>query len=103
MRALALCLLLVVAGPVRAGPPELGRVLAAAHAQVGVTVHYDGRYERLDYPGGDVPAERGLARGRPAVDAHHAARQAAFRAGRLQAGADREPSVGRVERGGDSP
>ncbi len=60
MRALALCLLLVVAGPVRAGPPELGRVLAAAHAQVGVTVHYDGRYERLDYPGGDVPAERGV-------------------------------------------
>lgn len=60
MRALALCLLLAVAGPVRAGPPELGRVLAAAHAQVGVTVHYDGRYERLDYPGGDVPAERGV-------------------------------------------
>lgn len=35
-------------------------VLAAARAQVGVTIAYDGRYERLDYPGGDVPIERGV-------------------------------------------
>lgn len=60
MRALALALLLVLAGQGRAEPPERARVLAAAHAQVGVTLEYDGRYERLDYPGGDVPAERGV-------------------------------------------
>ena len=44
----------------------------------------------------DMQAERGLAGGRPAVDAHQPARQAALAAGRLQAGADREPSVRRV-------
>ncbi len=32
----------------------------AAHAQVGVTRHYDGSYVRLAYPGGDVPADRGV-------------------------------------------
>jgi uncharacterized protein YijF (DUF1287 family) len=32
----------------------------AARAQIGVTVVYDGRYQRLDYPGGDVPLERGV-------------------------------------------
>lgn len=35
-------------------------LVAAAHAQHGVTLHYDGRYARLDYPGGDVPADRGV-------------------------------------------
>jgi uncharacterized protein YijF (DUF1287 family) len=35
-------------------------VVAAARTQVGVTTTYDGRYERLDYPGGDVPIERGV-------------------------------------------
>lgn len=35
-------------------------VLDAAHAQVGVTRHYDGAYVRLDYPGGDLPVERGV-------------------------------------------
>jgi hypothetical protein len=35
-------------------------VVAAARAQVGVTIAYDGRYERLDYPGGDVPITRGV-------------------------------------------
>ena len=32
----------------------------AAQAQVGVTVIYDGSYQGLDYPGGDVPRERGV-------------------------------------------
>jgi uncharacterized protein YijF (DUF1287 family) len=42
-------------------PPGLSQdVVAAARAQVGVTTVYDGRYERLDYPGGDVPIERGV-------------------------------------------
>lgn len=35
-------------------------VLAAARAQVGVTVIYDGSYARIGYPGGDVPMERGV-------------------------------------------
>lgn len=34
--------------------PELAR------CQIGVTVEYDGSYERLSYPGGDVPIERGV-------------------------------------------
>ena len=53
--------------------------------------------------GRDMQAERGLALGRPAVDAHGAARQAAVVLGRLQAGADGEPALRRVQRGGDRP
>ena len=50
--ALAATLMLL---PVRADP-----LVAAAKRQVGVTVQYDPRYEKLAYPGGDVPAERGV-------------------------------------------
>lgn len=32
----------------------------AAQRQVGVTVHYDGAYRVLAYPGGDVPIDRGV-------------------------------------------
>lgn len=40
---------------------EAGTSLAAAaRTQVGVTVHYDGAYRRLAYPGGDVPMDRGV-------------------------------------------
>lgn len=35
-------------------------LLAAAAAQVGVTVSYDPAYTRIGYPGGDVPIERGV-------------------------------------------
>ena len=35
-------------------------VVTAARKQVGVTVLYDGAYRTLPYPGGDVPAERGV-------------------------------------------
>jgi uncharacterized protein YijF (DUF1287 family) len=43
------------------GRPDDGRALArAAAAQVGVTLVYDPSYRRLDYPGGDVPLERGV-------------------------------------------
>lgn len=39
----------------------LGHLLVrAAREQVGVTRIYDGSYRRLDYPGGDVPVERGV-------------------------------------------
>jgi uncharacterized protein YijF (DUF1287 family) len=35
-------------------------LVAAARRQVGVTVHYDGSYQPLEYPGGDVPVESGV-------------------------------------------
>lgn len=36
------------------------RLVEAARSQIGVTVRYDPRYERLAFPGGDVPQERGV-------------------------------------------
>ncbi|GGA72490.1 DUF1287 domain-containing protein [Arenimonas soli] len=54
------CLLVLLAGPCLAQAGQVERVLAAAHGQVGTTLHYDGSYRRLDYPGGDVPADRGV-------------------------------------------
>jgi uncharacterized protein YijF (DUF1287 family) len=35
-------------------------IASAARKQVGVTVLYDGSYRALQYPGGDVPPERGV-------------------------------------------
>jgi hypothetical protein len=35
-------------------------LVQAARAQIGVTLRYDPAYERLAYPGGDVPTERGV-------------------------------------------
>lgn len=59
-RGLLLAVLWLVASSVlgQDGPRE--SLPAAAHAQVGVTRHYDGSYVRLEYPGGDVPADRGV-------------------------------------------
>ena len=42
-----------------AGPEALA-LIRAAEAQVGVTLTYDPAYIRLDYPGGDVPRDRGV-------------------------------------------
>ena len=53
--------------------------------------------------GRDMQAKRGLALDRPAVDAHGPPRQAAFALGRLQAGADGEPALRRVQCGRDRP
>lgn len=36
------------------------KLIAAARAQVGVTVTYDAAYTHLDFPNGDVPRERGV-------------------------------------------
>ncbi len=36
------------------------RLVAAAVAQTGTHVTYDGRYRRIPYPGGDVPADVGV-------------------------------------------
>jgi len=45
----------------RAAPENWqARLVAAARSQIGVTTLYDPSYVRLDYPGGDVPRERGV-------------------------------------------
>src|SRR5690606_9268224 len=54
---LTLLLTLTWHAPVRASGQPL---VDAARQQVGVTLVYDGRYQRLDYPLGDVPIERGV-------------------------------------------
>jgi uncharacterized protein len=46
---------------VAAEPPGINeRVLTAARAQIGVTLSYDGSYQRLEYPNGDVPISTGV-------------------------------------------
>jgi len=60
MRSIRCCLALVLllcAGTAIADNRDLVR---AARQQVGVTRFYDGAYRRLDYPGGDVPLQRGV-------------------------------------------
>lgn len=62
---LAALLLLSATGAARAEPraeprAELQDLVAAARAQIGVTLHYDPAYVALAYPRGDVPIERGV-------------------------------------------
>lgn len=53
--------ILLMAGPSVASAETLAdSVVAAAHAQVGVTLVYDPSYQRLDFPAGDVPLDRGV-------------------------------------------
>lgn len=40
--------------------PWPARLVAAARAQIGVTVSYDSAYAGIAYPGGDVPRTRGV-------------------------------------------
>jgi uncharacterized protein YijF (DUF1287 family) len=35
-------------------------LVTAARAQIGITIHYDPAYRNLRFPGGDVPADRGV-------------------------------------------
>ncbi|HXC16535.1 MAG TPA: DUF1287 domain-containing protein [Holophagaceae bacterium] len=35
-------------------------MVQAAKTQIGVTRYYDSRYQRIPYPGGDVPMDRGV-------------------------------------------
>jgi uncharacterized protein YijF (DUF1287 family) len=52
---------LVLPVDLRAQPAgDTQKLVAAARRQVGVTLTYDPAYSRLDYPGGDVPRERGV-------------------------------------------
>ncbi|MCP5433315.1 MAG: DUF1287 domain-containing protein [Alphaproteobacteria bacterium] len=62
-RRLAMTLASLAAAPplsARAGPASVSAFLASARAQIGVTTLYDPSYRRLDYPMGDVPADRGV-------------------------------------------
>jgi uncharacterized protein len=54
----SLFLLPVLVIPAIAAPPA--DFLLAARSQIGVTIRYDGTYAQLDYPGGDVPMDRGV-------------------------------------------
>lgn len=59
MRTVSLTLFfLLINSPVHAAPAD--DLVAAAKKQIGVTILYDGRYQRLDYPGGDVPIKLGV-------------------------------------------
>ncbi|HEY0061173.1 MAG TPA: DUF1287 domain-containing protein [Telluria sp.] len=46
--------------PLLAGAQPAADLVAAARAQIGVTVSYSPRYEKIAYPNGDVPAARGV-------------------------------------------
>jgi uncharacterized protein YijF (DUF1287 family) len=52
--------LLVITAALAEPPAEAKKLIAAAKAQVGVTVTYDPAYVALKYPGGDVPEDRGV-------------------------------------------
>ncbi len=56
---------LACASVCRAEPPPAAaspglRLVAAARAQIGVTIRYDSTYRRMDYPNGDVPVSEGV-------------------------------------------
>lgn len=55
-----LCVLILAAVPARADSAFARKVVEAAQAQTKERVAYDGRYFRLAYPGGDVPAGLGV-------------------------------------------
>lgn len=58
LRLVTLLLAISTALSAAAGPAE--DIVAAARAQVGVTIRYDGSYQRIAYPSGDVPIDRGV-------------------------------------------
>lgn len=60
MRRAVFALLLVAStsSPAKAGPAL--DLVSAARAQIGVTLAYDPSYQRIAYPMGDVPLERGV-------------------------------------------
>ena len=54
---LLLLSLVYAAGAAEIRPDKL---VASARRQIGLTVSYDPRYRKLDYPGGDVPRSTGV-------------------------------------------
>ncbi len=47
-------------GTLARGEESAAKIVAAARAQVGVTVIYDPSYQTMEYPDGDVPEDRGV-------------------------------------------
>jgi uncharacterized protein len=62
MRLIIAAIFLVIVSPVaaRADIAQALDLVAAARAQIGVTLIYDPSYRQIAYPMGDVPAERGV-------------------------------------------
>jgi uncharacterized protein len=60
MRSLIPMLLLAAGAAAAAGSSRLDLLLEGALAQTRQRVTYDGAYRRIPYPGGDVPADRGV-------------------------------------------
>jgi uncharacterized protein YijF (DUF1287 family) len=62
MRAvfIAILLVFVASHPARTDPASALNLVAAARAQVGVTLIYDPSYQQIAYPMGDVPMVRGV-------------------------------------------
>lgn len=56
----ALCLLVPAVAQESARERRVHELVAAARERTQHAVRYDGRYVKLDYPGGDVPAEIGV-------------------------------------------
>lgn len=54
------CVTTVLGCPALADASAAAKLVAAAERQIGVTTLYDPAYVALDYPGGDVPLERGV-------------------------------------------
>ena len=53
--------LLMLAGPSPTiAASRIPQVLGGAYQQVGITLHYDGSYRPIPFPGGDVPVESGV-------------------------------------------
>lgn len=51
-----LCALPTAAGTIA----NIVTLIESARSQVGKTIIYDGSYQRMSYPGGDIPIERGV-------------------------------------------
>jgi uncharacterized protein len=60
MRQAVFALLLVASATSAAKAGPASDLVGAARAQVGATLYYDSSYQRIAYPMGDVPLERGV-------------------------------------------
>ena len=60
VRFLLLLLVLAPSAVLAQEPAAVPGLVQSAYAQVGKTVKYDPAYERIAFPGGDVPLERGV-------------------------------------------
>jgi len=54
------CLLAVSLFPEAAEKTAPASIVQAARSQIGKTLHYDGSYQAMDYPNGDIPIEGGV-------------------------------------------